>query len=121
MNTGKNHDPERSTTDTAKAIRKALKTKFGKAWKFSVRTRRFAGGSSIDVEIKAAPSPLYHQGFEGEPPYQTLLCQSALEDIKGIMDDHNRQDVDTMSDYWNVAFYGHASVCGELRRKEMGR
>ena len=37
------------------------------------------------------------------------------------MDDHNRQDIDTMSDYWNVAFYGHASVCGELRRKEMGR
>ena len=114
MNTGKNYDPERSTADTAKAIRKALKTKFGKPWKFSVKTRRFAGGSSIDVEIKAAPSPMYCCGS------RSLLCQSALADIQGIMDDHNRQDIDIMSDYWNVAFYGHASVCSELRRKEMG-
>ena len=46
-----------STTEIAKIVRDELKKKYPTkdGYKFSVRSKYFSGGSSIDVDIKAVP------------------------------------------------------------------
>ncbi|MEQ8308046.1 MAG: LPD29 domain-containing protein [Hoeflea sp.] len=65
-----------SVTDTAKLIRKRLKALYPKV-KFSVRSRKYAGGASIDVEtpvdfpdadlkkVDSEIAPFQSRGFDG--------------------------------------------------------
>lgn len=102
--------------EIAKLIRRDLKATFGKAWKFSVCIRRYAGGQAIDVEIKNAPCLLfrkatspraqaYHQTTE-----RTAAANLAIETAQGIMDAYNFNDSDCMTDYFSVRFYGSAKI-----------
>lgn len=60
-----------SATDTAKLVKKALKTEFP-GTKFSVRTAKYAGGASLDVHWTEGPTTpkvdAVLKSFEGSEP-----------------------------------------------------
>ena len=121
---GEKYNKDRSTVDTAREIRRDLRKAFGKGWKFSVRSSVYSMGCSITVELRAAPVCLYTGATENRPHHAkqwafSTAGQLAIDTMQEILDSHNRRDVDSQSDYYNVAFSGFAEVCPELRNKQL--
>jgi len=94
--------------EIAKLVRKDLKAEFGPEWKFSVRTRSYAGGQSLDVDVKTAPTPLRSKWGE-ENGFYTETGAKANEVIRSILDAYNYDGSDIMIDYFDVRFYSHVS------------
>jgi hypothetical protein len=104
------------TTVIAKAIRADIKAavKAGDipCVKYSVRTRKFAGGSAIDVEVIGLPNAR----IEREHPYGgTVFAYSdetniVVKKLEAIVAAYNHDGSDSMTDYFDVRFYGHVSV-----------
>lgn len=125
---GDKHDPELDTKEIAKRVRKdiadASKTgKLPKGLKVGVKIKRYAGGSSIDVEIKEPGLKVYDiaalRAWLLAPVYtagrlsaMTPEAKALTKAIQGMLDAYNRQDIDSMSDYYNVHFYGSVSWGG---------
>lgn len=108
--------------DIAKLIRADIKAaiKAGTVpaeYKYSVRIRRFAGGSAIDVSIDGAPDMRaeyytgYDEWFDKHPgtEWRERPAAKLVETIESIVRAYNRQDIDTMTDYFDVRFYAHVS------------
>lgn len=76
-----------SATDTAKLVRKALKDSFP-GTKFSVRTTKYAGGASLDVNWTGGPTTprvdAVVKSFEGsEPDASGDFCDPVIHEQDG--------------------------------------
>lgn len=98
---------------------------------FSVKTRSYSGGSSIDVRVVAVPegfrvtSPAFaswkKQFPQRDAPMAWSDCQSdearamlaTLNEIRGA---YNRDNSDSMVDYFETRFYGSTEIDWQLRR-----
>lgn len=99
--------------------------------KISVRTRTYSGGGSIDVSVTALPAGFrvlsdkyasWRKQFgNASPPMSWDECQSdesrallkALNDIHGA---YNRDNSDSMVDYFDTRYYGRAEIEWKARR-----
>lgn len=120
MQVGIKHESRRDITDVAKLVRKDLKATFGPAWKFSVKVSRYSMGQSLTVEVKQAPCCLFRVADREHCCQYTAAHELAIKTINEILDLYNRQDIDVMTDYFNVDFFGHAQVGHELRQRQLG-
>jgi len=100
--------------DVAKKVRADLKAAFGKGWKFGVRISRYSMGQSLSVDVKEAPVQfvtLRDTNDEYGRDWEALDAWKETEDkIAGIVEAYNRDDSDSMTDYFDVDFYKHVSV-----------
>ena len=94
--------------EIAKLVRKDLKDKFGSGWKFSVRTRHYAGGRSLDVDVKTSPTPLRGAHTE-EHGWFTPEGAEAHKAIEAILAAYNYDGSNCLIDYYDVRFYSHVS------------
>jgi|GEM_PF-1869061 len=121
-----------SSTEISKLIREDIKSakKRGQlpgTLKVSVKTDYFAGGSSIDLKITALPdgqtliSPEWivatdngkNGNYHGVPRY-TPPVQRWIDLLKEIHSSYNRDNSDSMSDYFSVNYYGDVSIDWKL-------
>jgi hypothetical protein len=128
---GRKYDKNLSTTEIAKRFREDLKAaiKAGtlpKGLKCSVRTKYFAGGSSIDVDVTALPAGFrlfdtefltHHRDrpsefYSGER--RTPEAKALLAALEKMLQAYNYDGSDIMTDYFNVNFYGHAGLGWKL-------
>ncbi len=130
---GNKYDSKLSTTDIAKRVRAEIKAatalpesdpwRLPKGLKVSVRSRYFAGGSSISSAVTAFPSALLnpacvlhtvlfkHERYTFER--YTKDGSRVLAVLKGMLDAYNFDGSDLQSDYFNVNFYGSVDVDGK--------
>lgn len=124
--------------DIAKMVRADIKAakKAGKlpkkGLKTSVRIGRYSGGQSLDITVKTVPFQVlnpewlvweasdegqYGCGPAGLDRY-TSKAQKTLDLLKGILQSYNRDNSDSMSDYFDVRFYGDVRFDSDLTRAE---
>lgn len=127
---GAKYDSARSTTDIAKAIREDIKAAMKKppgdplalprGLRVSVRLERFSMGCSINARITAFLGPLLNPA---RVVWQRLFPHKAMEHaqftkegarvlavLDALMAAYNFNESDPQTDYFNVRFYGDASV-----------
>ena len=113
---GPKYQAHRDVKDVAKDIRKDIKQTVkdgylpGDPVKYSVTIERFSGGRAINVTIKNWPTPARRwvadlRGTYGGGYERTHEAQSAMVLLESIVDAYNRDNSDTMTDYFDVAFY----------------
>lgn len=112
---GDNFKPYRNVKDTAKLIRKDIKRHFP-GIKASVRIDRYSGGQSVRIEIKSVSFAMINQDWlvseiMGECTYDVArytdeACK-LLDDLRSLGMSYNRNDSDSMVDYFDVDFYLH--------------
>lgn len=121
LTVGDNYKNGRSVKEIAKLFRDEVKSeikagKLPKGLKLSVRIDRFAGGSSIDVKIKAVPGLIHNVEMlraqvTGAPPPEvsryTPQARAVVTRLEALLNEYNWQHMDPMTDYWNVKFYGN--------------
>jgi hypothetical protein len=112
--TGEHYTPGRyvDVRDIAKEIRQAIKAEHPEV-KVSVRIERFAGGQAINIRIKEVA----REGFElwerrcrwGNGTdmdwFHTPAAKELQEQLTALGNRWNRQNIDTMSDYFDVRYY----------------
>ncbi len=113
--TGDNHKPYRNVKDTAKLIRKDIKRHFPGV-KASVRIDRYSGGQSVRIEIKSTPfamiskdrlaAEIKEENTNFVSRYTDEACK-LLDDLRSLGMSYNRDDSDSMVDYFDVDFYLH--------------
>jgi hypothetical protein len=121
--------------DVAKLIRAEIKAikKAGvylpKALKVSVKISRYSGGQSLDIVIKGVPFKVLRQEFLAHVtnnPYASLQgverytpqAKAVMATLTEIMESYNRDQSDTISDYFSVKFYGDVNFCYEVTNAE---
>lgn len=124
----------------AKLVRAEIKAaiKDGKlpaGMKTSVRIKRYSGGQSMDVDIKSfGPGHLAlnpaRVKWDAENPYgdhhhapqhRPAAAARAIKMIDAMLSAYNFDDSDSMTDYFHVRFYGHATVDWEYDAEERKR
>jgi hypothetical protein len=108
----------RDTADIAKDVRADIKaavkagTLPGAPVTYSVQTRKFAGGSAIDVTIKGLTDAFIYDPEPNEygNRQHTPACKALLAQVKAIRDAYNYNGSDPMTDYFDVNFYGSVTV-----------
>lgn len=138
---GSKYDSKLSTKEIAALLRTELKAavkagKFPTGTKFSVRYRSYSGGSSIDISVTALPAGFALHNpervrFEVEHPHEYVVdfhypiftpeAKALLASVKAMMDAYNYDRSDIQSDYFDVAFYGHAQYDSDLTRGDYNR
>jgi len=133
---GRKYDSNRSTNEIATAIRQDIKAAqarpAGDPWglprslKVSVRTRKYAGGCSIDVRVTRFVGPLHNPAAllasealrheRNSFPDYTREVARVLAVLEAIMGDYNFDHSDSQSDHFHVRFYGNAEVHWEYAR-----
>lgn len=136
---GSKYDATRDlpTKEIAKRIRADIKDAIRggvlPAIKTSVRYRSFAGGSAIDVTVTALPEafPMLSPKFASwcrQFPADRWCAPMSLQDqhsperssmmtrLKSICDAYNRDNSDSMTDYFDVRFYGSVSIDTDVAR-----
>jgi hypothetical protein len=117
--TGSRYDSTLSTTEVSKRIRSEIKdlVKAGTLPEstYSVRTRYFAGGSSIEIEARnlygAWVDHEWKTDYHGEPErVLSSQAQQVLKTLQGLHDAYNYDHGDVMVDYYNVNYYGFAEI-----------
>lgn len=133
---GSTYDKTLSTKEVAKKIREQIKAdkKAGnlpKGLKVSVRYKSFSGGTSIDLTVTAVDfqhmntarviweneNPNQIADYEADPELRerySLKGREVLKRLQSLMDGFNYDGSDSMVDYFNVNFYGHANYDWEL-------
>jgi hypothetical protein len=104
--------------------------------RYSVRISRYSMGQSLDVTVKAAPfaviNPLrakldrdephfaYHTLSTGDPRYyrHTAEARELVAAVKTLVNAYNRQDIDSMTDYYNVTFSEHVRFDFDLEETD---
>jgi len=135
---GHRYDRNATTTELAARVRADIKAALKDGTlpmglKVSVRTSYFAGGSSIDVKVRAVPDGFRimnpaRLAWAAKHPYDlpplsvgghySEEAQKTLDVLKGLLDAYNRDGSDVQSDYWDVRFYGDVSFDWRLMRAE---
>lgn len=90
---------------------------------FSVRSRRFAGGQAIDVEVRDLSDDEIYTTSDGSDPNVRAGARIVRPDVhqmrrnvERIVDAYNRIDNDPMVDYFDTLYYSHVTVESEARR-----
>lgn len=123
--TGSKFDKNLSTKEIAARVRQeikeAVKTGDLPKAKYSVRIDCYSMGSSIDVVIRALPFSILNpkrieleahnprfqwQNYESEPRH-TLEASAVLGKVEQLLSSYNFDNSDSMTDYFDVKFYGH--------------
>ena len=110
---GKLYDRNLSIKEIAKLMRAALKAEIPGV-KFSVRKRSSTYSWAIDVEIVAAPFPLRivpapSSELQGFVNYWTPEALALQQQAQEIHDRWNYDNCDSMTDYFDVNYYGRVS------------
>jgi hypothetical protein len=135
---GAKYQQGRDTAEIAKMFRADVKAaiKAGElptGLDLGVRVQRYAGGSSINVTIKACPglqvSNPGHVLAQEAIPYvfvedirirfiHTEAARALMAKLEGMLEAYNRSEVDTQTDYFNVKFYGHVTFATEFSKAD---
>jgi len=133
---GDKYDATLDIKDIAKLIRKdiAEAKKDGTlppSLRCSVTIERFAGGQSIDIRVKAVDLPVLNRTRVAMDvanpneyrtvPLRTPEAEVLLAQLEGMLQAYNHDGSDTMTDYWDVNFYGHATFDYTLEREDRER
>lgn len=131
--TGSKYETTRnlSIVDVAKLVRADIKAaekagKLPKGIKVAVRTQKYSGGCSLDVEIQAAPGLMIcnpeRVKFDRDFPHGytklPLLSEgaSAVRDaVEALVSAYNYNDSDTLTDYFSYKFAGSVQFSMEAR------
>lgn len=118
LTTGANYTGYRDATEICKDIREELKKATAANYlpaglKYSVTNDKYSGGQAIHVSIQGVsdadrldPTELDHRG-----DYATRAEAKELRArVEAITNAWNRTDIDSMSDYYNVAYSGSADI-----------
>lgn len=101
--------------EIAKLVRAEIKEKHP-GIKTSVRIERYAGGRSLNVEIKGVPFKILSTP-EGQR--YSLLANDLKKSIEGIVNQYNFDNSDSMTDYFHVRFYTHIEFDFKIEEKEL--
>lgn len=117
-----------STTEIAAMIRKELR-RFAKkeGIKISVRTKYFAGGSSIDVDVTSISFDPFTECYKEYLRSDRNFIHNCrhmynphmrwiFRRLKWTVNKYNFDDSESMIDYFSVNFYDHVGLNWELRR-----
>lgn len=111
-------------SEIAKLIRQDLKKELP-GCKFSVQSKLYSGGGSIDVYLMRAPQNIYSNEYEQakaiddweqirqlrkEDKEYTDFGKNILAKAKSIWDSYNFDDSDSMIDYFHVNYYGGINI-----------
>lgn len=124
--------------ETAARIRQDIKAlNLDKAIKISVRTSSYSGGGAIDVEITSLPQDFRVMSEKGaswrkqfgdtkDGPFHWSDAQSdeikaLIDTLKRIHSSYNRDNSDSMVDYFDRRFYGDVSLDWQVRREHEAR
>lgn len=133
---GAKHDATRhlSRAEIAKRMRADIKAlALPKGFKVSVRTSEYSGGGSIDIRVTAAPAGFryyseaaasWHKQFPGREHRMPMAWRDAQSDeLRALLDklgaihgSYNRDNSDSMTDYFDVRYYGGAEIDWQLAR-----
>ena len=91
--------------EIAKEIRKDLKHTFEKEFKFSVRSKKYSGGQSINIDIKKAPEYACYIDTVSYRDPRTYVKPYVVKQIKEIVEHYNYDNSNAMTDYFDVGFY----------------
>lgn len=117
---GKNYDNTLSTTDVAKKIRSFIAQKrregvIPKELKYSVRSKSYSGGSSIDIDITSVPRNMviYNPKTCSKERGYGISCKKYNPKLQKINDmiskkmrSYNFDGSDSQTDYYDVNFHG---------------
>lgn len=123
-------------TDVARMFREDVKAakkagELPKALKLSVRIERFAGGTAINVVIKACgfnpmnkvrvvldntDSNLF-LSLSNPPTIHTEEAHALKDKLESMLKRYNYDNSDSQSDYFDVNFYQHIDFGSELERE----
>jgi len=133
---GAKYDAGRDTAEVARLFREDVKRAIAsgdlpKGLKLSVNTRKYSGGSSIHVEVQAAPgvqvgNPERHAhdakygplGNPGERPPALLHADGAAlqEKLRGLLRAYEKSAHDSGNDYYSSNFHPSVEFASELRK-----
>ena len=126
--TGTKYDSNRDIKEIAKLVRKdikaAIKTGDLPQLKASVKISRYSMGQSLNVEIKEIdcqvmnPDRVSDDLLGVHPPNHTICTDAAYaikDKVEALVNEYNRQDIDSMTDYYNVHFSSSINFSQELR------
>lgn len=96
-----------------------------------MRKRSYSGGSSIDVKITECPFRVLNPAQvirnhenphvyvpEYHCPRYTTEATALAKALTEIMGAYNHDGSDTMSDYFDVKFYGHVTFASDIENTE---
>lgn len=120
-----------STVEIAKLVRldikQAIKERQLPKGSYSVRTRSFAGGSSIDITIKDITiqvmnpqrvfAEVLDEGRSSEPRH-TPEARQVIDILEGLLEAYNYDGSDLQTDYFHVNFYGSVRFAWELEEAQ---
>jgi len=135
---GTKHDAteQLTLTEIAKRIRTDIKEaikagRLPKGLQVSITTNRYTGGGSINARITALPEnmPVYASWYlqerrddphsrpwrEGESIYSDPLTH-IMDTVKELHGAYNRDNSDSMTDYFDRRYYGHVGLDWQLER-----
>lgn len=135
---GPKYQRGRDTAEIAKLFRADVAAamragELPKGLKLSVRISRYAGGSSINVAVKACPgtaiaNPGHVLAAEAIPNVYvddmrvrhmyTDAARAVMAKLETLLEAYNRSEIDSQTDYFNVKFYGHVTIASELLRAD---
>lgn len=119
----------RDIKEIAKDVRADIKRTFPEL-KTSVKIERYAGGQALNVKVVDSPEPLKNPAYDSDfrwavrcgritswpttdnikLEYLTPRGKFVEEQLESIVNAYNRDDSDSMTDYFDRAFYEHVSL-----------
>ncbi len=128
---GPKYDKTLSSTEIAVRVRGDIKAaiiagNLPRGLKVSVRTKYFAGGSSITCEVTAVPVGMRALSVEflrdeiRSSPWAryTHEAKDVLDKIEALLNAYNFDGSDSQSDYFHVNFYTHVKFAFDLEQAE---
>ena len=125
LTTGSKYTGYRNATDICKDIRTDLKAATEANYlpaglKYSVTNDKYSGGQSITVTVQGVtdedqkdPTELDHSGDYAK----RKEAKELQERVNAITNAYNQTDIDSQSDYFNVAYWGRAEIESDWSRK----
>jgi hypothetical protein len=118
---GPKYNPSRNLRDTAKLVRADIKAAIARghlpSGKYSVRIDRYSMGQSMDVSIADLPFVVVNRArveadIRSPHTFNPINLYSEvgaeiIRRVERIVGAYNRQDIDSMTDYYNVHFSSH--------------
>jgi len=117
-------DVKEIAANVREEIKAAVKSgEFPKGLKASVRISRYAGGRSINVNLKAPGVKVYSVArllADRDTPHEhnnlgwrSDEAAAIVERVEAMLDAYNFDGSDSMTDYFHVNFYAHVDMDGD--------
>lgn len=131
---GKRYNEAKSVKEVAALVRAEIKAaiKSGELPKLkaSVRYKTFSGGCSIDVNLSELGIPIYNPArllADRDDPHTFVPGLNWMSDeagavvkkVEAMLASYNHDGSDSMTDYFDVRFYGHVDIDDRNRDAEV--